>query len=269
MTRSVEKRPFVTPLYEGTYSVGLDKKFIRIGRDDPPRKNSLKLSINPFLIKGEERNILFDAGLGEFGEKTSTNQILTNLEFHGLSSLDITDIFTSHLHYDHLGGLAGRPDGYWELTFPEAQIWVSRQDWNELLEREEAKGDSEKLEFLHFLEARADLQDLESGKQPLPEVRAETAGGHTKHSQILYFEENEEKYLMAGDILGTKGAVNRTYTAKYDFDPKQSMAVREKIKKYAFDEGAVIMAYHETESPLFRLTSHDPKKGYLMEDAAS
>lgn len=260
-----KEKPFVASLYEGTYSVGLDKKFIRIGREDSPRKNSLKLSINPFLLSGEKRNILFDAGLGEFGEDTSTATILENLEKHGLSELDITDIFASHLHYDHLGGLAGRPDGYWELTFPDAKIWVSQPEWEALLEKEEHSENPSKLEFLNFLEARANLGFLEGNEQPIPEVKVKTVGGHTKYSLLLYYEEQGNKYIMAGDILGTKGAVNRTYAAKYDYEPKVSMRIREEVKKYAFDEGAVIMAYHESHSPLFKLTGHDPKSGYIIE----
>jgi hypothetical protein len=52
-------------LYEGTFSVGADHEFSRIQRDAQPLKGSLKLSINPFLINDGNRNILFDAGLGD------------------------------------------------------------------------------------------------------------------------------------------------------------------------------------------------------------
>ncbi|MEX0823795.1 MAG: hypothetical protein WD008_05360, partial [Balneolaceae bacterium] len=62
--QDTEKNLPVIPLYEGTFSVGLDKKFNRINRNDTPKKGALKLSINPFLIKDGNRNILFDAGLG-------------------------------------------------------------------------------------------------------------------------------------------------------------------------------------------------------------
>src|SRR5699024_4407997 len=97
------------PLYEGTFSVGLDKKFNRIGREDPPAKGALKIALNPFLIRSDDKKILFDVGIGDFGEDTSTEIIKENLADHGLTEYDITDIFASHLHYDHIGGLAGRP----------------------------------------------------------------------------------------------------------------------------------------------------------------
>ena len=101
------KELIVHPLYEGTFSVGLDTKFNRIDRDDPPAKGALKISLNPFLIQSGNKNILFDVGIGDFGEDTSTDLIKENLEELGLTEYDITDIFASHLHYDHIGGLAG------------------------------------------------------------------------------------------------------------------------------------------------------------------
>ncbi|HET6528617.1 MAG TPA: MBL fold metallo-hydrolase, partial [Balneolaceae bacterium] len=125
------------PLYEGTFSVGLDKKFNRIGRNDPPAKGALKISINPFLIQSGDKNILFDVGIGDFGEDTSTDIIKENLAKHGLSEYDITDIFASHLHYDHIGGLAGRSSGFWELTFPDANLWVSKNGWQKMTTKDE------------------------------------------------------------------------------------------------------------------------------------
>ena len=114
--------PYAAALYEGTFSVGLDKKFNRINREDPPAKGALKISLNPFLIKTADRNYLFDVGIGGFGEDTSTAAIKQNLGNQGLKPADITDIFTSHLHYDHIGGLAAHKADSWALTFPKANL---------------------------------------------------------------------------------------------------------------------------------------------------
>ncbi|MEX0905598.1 MAG: MBL fold metallo-hydrolase [Balneolaceae bacterium] len=255
----------VSPLYEGTFSVGLDKKFIRIEKDDPPKKGSLKLSINPFLIQEDNRNILFDVGLGEFGEDTSTQTIIDNLETKGVADYEVTDIFASHLHYDHLGGLAGQQSGYWELTFPDANLWVSKNEWDKLTE-EVHQHDEDKKDFFHFIEARANLKFLDDEDQPLPNVRVKKIGGHTEFSLALFYENQQNKYVMAGDVVGTRGEINRNFAAKYDYDPKQSMAVREELKKLAFESGYIFMAYHETHHPLFKLTSFDENKGYTIEN---
>lgn len=252
------------PLYEGTFSVGVDKKFNRINRDDPPEKGALKISLNPFLLKTDDRNYLFDVGIGDFAEDSSTDTIKENLGNHGLTEYDITDIFASHLHFDHIGGLAGRSSGYWELTFPEANLWVSRKGWQKVMDMEEYY-DEEKTQFAHFLDAKANLQFLDQEAQPYPEISVTKIGGHTEYSQVLLFNNGEQKYMMAGDVLATRGEVNRKFAAKYDFDAELSMKVRKELTKKAFEENYTIMGYHETHHPLFNLVNFDEQQGYEIE----
>lgn len=257
--------PLVIPLYEGTFSVGTDYKFIRIERDEQPHKGALKLSINPFLIQTGDRNILFDAGLGDFGEDTTTDVIKQNLADQGLSEFDITDIFASHLHYDHLGGLAGRSNGHLELTFPEAKLWVNRNEWQKLMKLEGATDDETKMDFIYFLDAKADLHFLNPDDQPYPNIKTREVGGHTEFSQVLFFEKENLKFMMAGDVIGRKSAVKQKFSAKFDYDPEKSMQIREELKKLAYREKYIILAYHESETPMFRLNGFDPKKGYLTD----
>lgn len=255
----------VHPLYEGTFSVGLDKNFNRIDRNDPPNKGALKLSINPFLIKDGDRNILFDVGLGEFGVDTSTDTIKENLSEHGVADFEVTDIFASHLHWDHIGGLAGQKSGYWELTFPEATLWVSKNEWDKLMGMLE-KQDEDKADFISFVESKAKIEFLGDDEQPLPHVRTKKIGGHTEFSQVLFYENGDQKFLMAGDVIGTKGEINRNFAAKYDFDGKESMNVRDDLKKKAFDEEYGILTYHETHHPIFKLIDTDDYKSYTIKN---
>lgn len=262
--------PNVLPLYEGTFSVATDKIFRRIGRDDLPYKASLKLSINPFLIDEGDHKILFDAGLGDLlGEDTSVQSILENLEQESISDYEITDIFLSHLHFDHMGGVANRENGYWELTFPDANLWVSKPGWEKLRTAID-KESSEKQDFFHFIDSHAEIRFLEkSSSKPLPNIRVERIGGHTEFHNALYYENGDHQYVMAGDVIGTRSAINRSYAAKYDFEPNQSKKMRQEIQRLSYEKGHVIMAYHETDHPLFRLTNYDKKKGYKIENIRS
>lgn len=250
-------------LYQGTFSVGLDKKFNRINRDDPPAKGALKISLNPFLIISGGHNILFDVGIGDFGEDTSTESLKESLASYNLTDHDITDIFASHLHYDHIGGLAGRSSGHWELTFPEANVWISGKEWEKAMNMDEYY-DEEKTAFLHFLNANANLHFLEQEDQPYPEISVKKIGGHTEFSQVLLFNDGSQKYLMAGDVLATRGEVNRKFAAKYDFDAKTSMKVRKEMTKKAFEEDFIIMGYHDSHHPLFKLTNYEENQGYTI-----
>ncbi|MDR9365252.1 MAG: MBL fold metallo-hydrolase [Balneolaceae bacterium] len=264
----MSNQPRVSALYEGTFSVGKDKLFHRIEKSDSPNKGALKLSINPFLIQDGKHNILFDAGIGDlFGKETSIHTMFENLEKHSLSEHDITEIFISHLHFDHIAGLANREHGFWEITFPEASVWVSEGGWNRLRENIDQNSEEE-IEMFHFLDSKADLKFLSEKENPIPNIRVEQIGGHTKFHYALFYENSDHKYLMAGDVLGSKGAVNRVYKAKYDEFPDQSMEKREELQKLAFEEGYTIMAYHETNSPLFNLVSYDESKGYKIENVS-
>lgn len=263
---NMKKNRRVKALYEGTFSVGTDKEFDRIKKNNDAKKGALKLSINPFLIQDESHTILFDVGIGDlFGDDTSIETIIGNLEQQSLSEYDITDIFISHLHFDHMGGLAHRENGYWELTFSDASIWVSGDGWKRLRKNIDQNRDIE-IDFFHFLDNKADLQFLSQQESPIPNIRVEQIGGHTKFHNALFYENEDERYLMAGDVIGTKGAINRVYKAKYDEDPEQSMRKREELQKLAFEEKYTIMAYHDTDAPLFNLVSYDEKKGYTMEN---
>lgn len=252
------------PLYEGTFSVGLDKKFNRIDRYDSPAKGALKISLNPFLLTGEEKNYLFDVGIGGFGEDTDTDTIKENLAKFGLTEYDITDIFASHLHYDHIGGLAGKSAGYWELTFPEANLWVSKGGWQKVLNQDEFYNE-EITEFIHFLDAKATLKFVEEHRSP-SHITVQKIGGHTEFSQVLLYNDGTHKYMMAGDVLATRGEVNRKFAAKYDYDAKQSMKIRKELTRKAYEEEFTILGYHDSHHPLFQLSDYDEEKGYSIKN---
>lgn len=258
--------PTVNVLYEGTFSVGTDKKFNPISREDSPKKGALKLSINPFLIREENRNILFDAGIGDLlSEATSAETMTVNLAKHNLTELDITDIFISHLHYDHFAGLANQKNGYWELTFPNATVYVSEKGWDNLSDSIENEKDIIQS-FVHFLDAKADFHFLGDEESPIPHIRTKIIGGHTEFHQSFFYENREDKYIMAGDVIGRRIAVNRNFTAKFDYEPKVSMKRRTELKKLAFSNNYTIMAYHDTDHPLFMLTDENGKKGYKIKN---
>ncbi|MCC5905562.1 MAG: MBL fold metallo-hydrolase [Balneolaceae bacterium] len=260
----MEKKAEVFPLYEGTFSVGTDKKFKRIGKEDSPEKGALKLSIHPFLIREESRNILFDAGIGElFGSDTSIKTLLDNLAEHSVSDYEISDIFVSHLHFDHFAGLAHRDNGYWELTFPDATVWVSEGGWKKLYSSIE-KEDEDTQDFFNFVDSKATIEFLGEKSSPIEHVRSKTIGGHTEFHQALFYENGEQKFIMAGDVIGRRISINRSFAAKFDFDPKQSMNAREELKELACKKKYTLLAYHETDYPMFKLMDLNPKKGYTV-----
>lgn len=255
----------ITPLYLGTFSVGLDKLFHRIDKEDSPAKGALKLSINAFLIEYDERNIIIDPGLGEFGEGTRLQDLRDELNKRSLDEYDITDVICSHLHYDHIGGLAHRESGYWELSFPNARIWVSEREWDKALSMP-VYYDEEKTAFLAFLNARANLNFLADEDQPFEGVQTRTIGGHTEFSQLILGNYEGDSFLMAGDVLASRSHVNRKFAAKYDFDPKKASDLRIELSEMAYKEGRQILAFHSNSGPIFYLNDYSSDNGYTLSE---
>lgn len=251
-------------LYEGTFSVGIDKKFIPMEREGKPAKNSLRISVQPFLVIDDERKMLFDPGIGEFGEGTSVQTLLDNLAEYDVEDFEITDIFLTHLHYDHVGGLAHRMNGFWELTFPDAKIHLSKHAWEKVLSKE-TYYDEEKIDFANFLAAKANLNLLENEDQPTEHVTNIKVGGHSEFHLAYFYENGDHKFMMAGDVLPTKGHVNQKFAAKYDFDPKESIRSRQMLVEKAWKENYIILAFHSSQTAIFRL-SDKTDDGYEIEE---
>lgn len=254
----------VFALYEGTFSVALDKEFRPMERNGKPESGALRIAIQPFLVKTKNRNVLIDTGLGEFGVGTQIDTLLNNLAEQEIEPEDISDIFLSHLHFDHTGGLGNRKNGYWELTFPFAKIWVSKRELDKVL-AQDIFYDDEKTAFMLFLQAHADFNFYEdvNGK-PYPEFEITFIGGHTEFSVAIFYTDSDIKLLMAGDVLPTKGHVNAKFAAKYDFNPKQSIEARAILAQRALIENRIVLAYHSSESALFRITEYADEKGFVI-----
>jgi glyoxylase-like metal-dependent hydrolase (beta-lactamase superfamily II) len=87
--------------------------------------DKLQLSIQPLLVKTVDRVMLFDTGAGtSFGP--TAGKLLTSMADAGVDPKTVTDIFISHLHGDHVGGLVNA-DG--ALNFPNAKIHISKPEW--------------------------------------------------------------------------------------------------------------------------------------------
>jgi glyoxylase-like metal-dependent hydrolase (beta-lactamase superfamily II) len=82
----------------------------------------IDMAMNILLVKTKNRLILFDTGMGIFADQR-TGFLLKSLQKAGFSAKDITDVFISHAHPDHIGGVVDKQN---QLIFPNADIFISK-----------------------------------------------------------------------------------------------------------------------------------------------
>ncbi|MBV8328470.1 MBL fold metallo-hydrolase [Chryseobacterium sp.] len=86
----------------------------------------IDLAMNILLVKTNDKLILFDAGMGIFADER-TGFLLKSLEKAGFSPKDITDVFISHAHPDHIGGVVDKQNN---LVFPNAAVFLSKTEYD-------------------------------------------------------------------------------------------------------------------------------------------
>jgi glyoxylase-like metal-dependent hydrolase (beta-lactamase superfamily II) len=167
------------------------------------------------LIRDEAHNILFDAGNGFIRPRMKNL-----LSQRGLDFEDIDTIILSHLHWDHTFNYD---------FFPRAQYILTRTEWtcaNNLLPHDIIV-DKSILTFLRIANVRFIEVD---GEEIFPGIQAVFTPGHTPGCMSVLIEQNNEKWMLAGDAVKTRGEL-RTGHAEMSYDLEVTRATIEKIKK--------------------------------------
>lgn len=233
----------VFTLYEGSYSVAADKKFIPFNPeiDDPKsRPASLFVHIQPFLVKLEKSLILFDTGLGYSNDK---GQLILheNIRKAGFNPDDVDMVLMSHLHFDHSGGMIHQVGNQIELSFPHANYVIQRGEWESAFTN---KSSSYKTEIFDFLQRNAQLTFIEGSGQLTDEISYELTGAHTPFHQVYLLDDGTDKVFFGGDVLPEPEELLRKFIAKYDFDGRKAMELREEFGKRAAAENWNCLFYH-------------------------
>ncbi len=246
----------VFTLYEGSYSVDASKKFIPFNPEvdlvkDRPR--SLFVHVQPFLVKMNDLLLLFDTGLGFSNDK---DQLILheNIKKVGFHPDDVDYVMMSHLHYDHSGGMVHDVNGKLELSFPHATYVIQREEWEFAFT---SSSSSYHTEIFDFIQRNATLAFVEGSGEFLPGIHYELTGGHCPYHQIFILADGESKVFFGGDILPEPEELLRKFIAKYDFDGRKAMELREAYGKKAALENWNCLFYHGKKNATGYVTYND------------
>ncbi|MDP9048345.1 MAG: MBL fold metallo-hydrolase [Bacteroidota bacterium] len=242
-------------LNEGTYSVDASKKFIPfdLENDYGVRPASLIINVNPFLVEMNNELIVLDAGLGYKDTRDELN-IHQSIRAAGFDPADVSLVLMSHLHYDHSGGLVVERNGQLEPSFPKARHVIQEKEWEFGLS---GKWSSYHREIFEALKDSVNLELVEGSGMLQPGIRYELSGGHSPYHQVFWIESEEQKCFFGGDELPEPEQLLRKFIAKYDYDGRKAMQLRQEYGKKAAEEGWTCLFYHAKSIPVGNVTYRD------------
>lgn len=214
--------------------------------------NRIELRADPLLIQAEGRNILVEAGMGKgrLSEKqlrnfgvTEESSVETCLEQLGISVEDIDTILMTHLHFDHVLGLTSSKGEELFPAFPNAQIIVSKIEWDEMREPNIRSRNTYWKENWQAIEHQ--VVSFSSQYEVTEEIKMIHTGGHSDGHSIIVIESAEEMLLHLADILPTHAHQNPLWVMAYDDYPMTSIEQKRKWIQYGVDCNAWFSFYHD------------------------
>lgn len=240
----------IFPLSEGEFTIGHDKVFVPfdLSKDELNDRpiGSLLVEVQPFLVVTEKDVIVLDTGLG-FKNSSGEMQIHANLKKQGYQPEDVTKVLLSHLHKDHAGGVI--TDG--KTTFPNATYYVYRAEADYALATGYPSYHPNELEPM-LSSGQVQWLDGETGTID-GYIHFTHSGAHCPQHIVFLIEENGEKIFFGGDEAPQLKQMKIKYIAKYDFDGKKAMELREQYAAQGHEEGWQFLFYHDVKQPIAKI----------------
>jgi glyoxylase-like metal-dependent hydrolase (beta-lactamase superfamily II) len=245
----------IYPLSEGVFTVGHDKEFVPFNQEKDELNHrptgSLLVEVQPFLVVTQKDVIVFDTGLG-FNNAEGILQIHDNIRHHGYEPSMVTKVLMSHLHKDHAGCLVFKDNnGIVNTTFPNADYYIYRQEADFALEKGLPSYHPEDIEPLLATKQVKWLDGTDGYIDGY--IRYMHSGGHCPQHIVFLIDDGEDKVFYGGDEAPQLKQMKMKYVAKYDYDGKKAMQLREAYGEQGRAGEWQFLFYHDVKTPVSRL----------------
>lgn len=240
--------------------------------------NMIDLAARCLLIEDSNRLILIDTGMGHkqsdkfFGYyylwgDYSLDSSLKNLGFH---RNDITDVFLTHLHFDHCGGAIqwnNTKTGY-EPAFKNARFWSNEDHWDWAINPNKREKASFLKENIIPIKESGQLNFMSLPKEDLvknSELGFDVffANGHTDKQMIPMIRYKDKTICFMADLLPTVGHLPLPYIMGYDTRPLLSLEEKDKFLTLAADNNYYLFLEHDAHHEI--ITVKHTEKGVRLD----
>jgi glyoxylase-like metal-dependent hydrolase (beta-lactamase superfamily II) len=206
-------------------------------------------SVNAFVVNTGSKLVMIDSGAGTLFGPT-VGKFVENLKAAGYQPEQVDEIYITHMHGDHVGGLASGD----KLVFPNAVVRADRRDadfWLSQAKMDAAKRDDKNafkgaMVSLNPYVAAGKFKPFDGPTELVPGIRAISTYGHTPGHTIYLVESKGQAMAMLGDLMHVAAVqfANPAVTIKFDTDGKAAAVARRKAFAEAAKNGDWVGAAH-------------------------
>jgi glyoxylase-like metal-dependent hydrolase (beta-lactamase superfamily II) len=244
----------IIPLSEGTFTIDKTKIFVPFDNasDDLQKRpvGSLLVEVQPFVVITSKDVLLIDTGLGF--SVNGEMQLHQNLKRNNIQPGQVTKVLLSHLHKDHAGGVSQRDRlGNFSLSLPNATYYLQRKEMQFAMDTGFPSFMTEEISVLQdspnvvWLDGDGDIDEY---------IRYQITSAHSPFHQVFWINEGNETFFFGGDDAPQLQQMKSKFVAKYDYDGKKCMQLRQDWWEQGRKEGWTFMFYHDIKTPFFKQT---------------
>jgi len=177
--------------------------------------------------------------------------LLQSLRRVGITPDEVDAVITTHLHWDHAGGLTRRDErGGLELTFKKARHFIQESEWDFALHPDQRSESAYYHEdFTPLADGNRVVELLEGDTEVLPGVHVRHVGGHTPGSQVILFRSGELACAVTGDLVCQTPHLRVPWTMAADLDPLRVMEQKARLFEEAERHRWLLVLSHEPDQP--------------------
>ena len=261
---------------DGGAMFGVVPKSIWSKLNTPDENNLCTWAMRCLLIEDENRLMLVDNGIGnKQSEKFYSYYYLhgdTTLEkslaAHGFSKDDITDVFLTHLHFDHCGGSVIREEEKLVPAFKNAIYWSNQEHWNWAVypnEREKASFLKENILPIKESGQLKFIQVVDSEDEALSEtsftenISIRFVSGHTEKMMLPQIKYKDKTIVFMADLLPSIAHIPLPYVMAYDMFPLTTLQEKKSFLSEALSNNYILFFEHDAKNEC--CTLHQTEKG--------
>jgi glyoxylase-like metal-dependent hydrolase (beta-lactamase superfamily II) len=211
--------------------------------------NPVETSVNAFLVNTGTKLVLIDTGSGNLFGPTLGN-VVSNLKAAGYQPEQVDEVYITHMHPDHVGGLIAGD----KIAFPnaivradqrEADFWLGQANMDAAPEA--AKGFFKgAMASLNPYVAAGKFKPFDGSGDLAPGIKAVSTYGHTRGHTMYVVESKGQKLALLGDLMHVAAVqfVNPAVTIQFDTDPKMAAVQRRKAYADGAKHGFWLAAAH-------------------------